>query len=306
MIAYEDLVVALTSWRARNGLPTTSPDYGDAGPIVTAEAVDAAPEEIVDLSDASGLVLTEEPIAPEPPPAQAAPEDDSGIIHTGVEISAEGHAPSPSDYDDPPGTDAYTDYVDPHDSALRANETLDATESVETDSIEPDSIETDSIETDSIPQPVDPATLPQTADTFEPPPPLAAQPADAYEGLDDLDADTSFTQAALPAEDAPPPYDAPATAEAYVDPATEAAPDATASSVVEDDAGTLDVDPPPAGDGPAPATEIMSVDADAIVSEEVAVGEDAILDEATVVASDPSGAHDEPAPLPGPPSDDSR
>ncbi len=93
MIAYEDLVAALTSWRARNGLPTTPPDYGEPTPMVGAEA-QAVPADVYDLSDDSGLIMAEDLAA------------DPGGIETAMEISAEEHARG-DDYADSPGTDAY-------------------------------------------------------------------------------------------------------------------------------------------------------------------------------------------------------
>jgi len=134
MIAYEDLVVALKSWRARNGLPDTPPDFGDAAAAAyaVAPADTAQPEEIYDLSDDSGLIVADDLAA-----AQAAdefPEDfaderaeaanayddqEMGAIQTGVEMSTEAAMPAPEDYDNPPGTDSYADYA-PDDAAPNA------------------------------------------------------------------------------------------------------------------------------------------------------------------------------------------
>ncbi|RMH44596.1 MAG: hypothetical protein D6689_02090, partial [Deltaproteobacteria bacterium] len=61
MIAYEELVAALTAWRRRNGLPTTPPDYGEPVSVAPAAAGPAAPpDEVYDLSDDSGLIVAEE------------------------------------------------------------------------------------------------------------------------------------------------------------------------------------------------------------------------------------------------------
>lgn len=68
MIAYEDLVAALASWRARNGLPTGPADYlGEPPPPapVSFEAYeDRSADEVVNLSDESldAAVLEEAPV----------------------------------------------------------------------------------------------------------------------------------------------------------------------------------------------------------------------------------------------------
>jgi len=75
MIAYEDLVAALNSWRGRNGLATTPPDYGDPSPLAYDDVDASAPNEVYDLSDDSGLIMTEDLV-------QAG---EIGAIETGVE-----------------------------------------------------------------------------------------------------------------------------------------------------------------------------------------------------------------------------
>lgn len=100
MIAYEDLVTSLNSWRARNGLPTTPPDYGDPAPVAyTDVAEEGAPDEVYDLSDDSGLIMTED----------LAQADEVGVIETAAEIAQTADEAVSSEYDDPPGTDDYGD-----------------------------------------------------------------------------------------------------------------------------------------------------------------------------------------------------
>lgn len=91
MIAYEDLVSALNSWRTRNGMPTTPPDYGEP---VDVQYDDGAPADVYDLSEDSGLIMTEDVV-------------EEGVIETGVEIATTAEEARESEYDDPPGTDAY-------------------------------------------------------------------------------------------------------------------------------------------------------------------------------------------------------
>ncbi len=98
MIAYEELVASLSSWRARNGLPSAPPDYGDPAPVAYADAAEeSAPDEVYDLSDDSGLIMTEDVV-------QAG---EMGVIETGVEIAQTAGEAADGDYDNPPGTDDY-------------------------------------------------------------------------------------------------------------------------------------------------------------------------------------------------------
>jgi hypothetical protein len=66
MIAYQDLVAALTSWRERNGLPTASPDYGSSAAPRSPQAQLArrvageVSQPVVDVSDDSGIIIADD------------------------------------------------------------------------------------------------------------------------------------------------------------------------------------------------------------------------------------------------------
>jgi hypothetical protein len=60
MIRYEELVSALTKWRERNGLPTTPTDYGHGAATEYIDQAQAAPDEVYDLSEDSGLIVAED------------------------------------------------------------------------------------------------------------------------------------------------------------------------------------------------------------------------------------------------------
>ena len=101
MIAYEELVAALTQWRERNGLPTMPAELGAPVP---AAAYRAAPVEPVEVYDDSDLLVDEQSDVGHDPYAT-----DDGGIQQRVEMTAEGHDPA-TQYDDPPSTDMYGDY----------------------------------------------------------------------------------------------------------------------------------------------------------------------------------------------------
>lgn len=65
MIPYADLVAALSSWRARNGLATDPPEFA---PVVAPTAVPQAAPDVYDLSEDSGLIYAED-VAGEQPQA---------------------------------------------------------------------------------------------------------------------------------------------------------------------------------------------------------------------------------------------
>jgi hypothetical protein len=76
MISYDDLVVALAAWRARQGLPVAQP----AAPPPPAPPRAAAPPAARPPAPRA---------APPPPPAQAPPQDfDDGLVEEGQYASA--------------------------------------------------------------------------------------------------------------------------------------------------------------------------------------------------------------------------